>query len=438
MTDITQEAQTATAVEPKSEGPGEISAEFVLQMEALKTTLEISGSATEAVEQNAKSEFSAFARSVGAKEQFSGQERTFAVPPEHVRVADRIFRQYEILQRGKRTLTSTFLIAAVAEFDVFVARLLRWVWSVKPELFGLDDKQLSMADLRDLGSVREAESILLEREIDELLRASRTDQYAWLEKRLKTELGQSGERWQVFIEAHERRHLCVHAGGRVSAQYLRNSKRVGVADLPEVGQLLEVTPQYFRRVASVFSEMAVLTTQVVWRKLSDAPNSAADESLSNIAFSLLEDGKFRLASTLLDFGLRYVKKISSERVRKVWLINRAQAEKWRGNSSDSKKLIDGEDWSASSPPFRQAVAVLRDDFESAATEMRQMGVAGEIKKHDYEEWPLFREFRKSPAFAGAFRDVFGVDYDGPRIGESKIRFRIEESTSDSGEDEPRA
>jgi hypothetical protein len=42
--------------------------------------------------------------------------------------------------------------------------------------------------------------------------------------------------------------------------------------------------------------------------------------------------------------------------------------------------------------------------------MDRIGVSGEIDKHHYREWPLFREIRKSKEFAAKFEQIFGEPF----------------------------
>ena len=71
------------------------------------------------------------------------------------------------------------------------------------------------------------------------------------------------------------------------------------------------------------------------------------------------------------------------------------------------ELLDAVDWSPLSHKFQLAAAVLRDDFDLAAELMKRIGPSGEVQKHDYADWPLFREFRKADLFERAYQEVFG-------------------------------
>jgi hypothetical protein len=102
------------------------------------------------------------------------------------------------------------------------------------------------------------------------------------------------------------------------------------------------------------------------------------------------------------------------------VVNRAQTYKWTGNEDTCKKILDAEDWSATSQKFQLANAVLRDQFKEASEIVQQIGNKDEdVNKHAFREWPLFKEFRKSPEFIAIFEQVFGEPLNRIVVRDSK-------------------
>jgi hypothetical protein len=89
------------------------------------------------------------------------------------------------------------------------------------------------------------------------------------------------------------------------------------------------------------------------------------------------------------------------------IINLAQAHKWGGKPVEAAKIIASEDWSSCGTQFKLAVAVLADEFERAAGMMKAIAAADLLRKNDYRDWPLFKEFRKSQAFLDAYQNIYG-------------------------------
>ena len=99
-------------------------------------------------------------------------------------------------------------------------------------------------------------------------------------------------------------------------------------------------------------------------------------------------------------------KHGDEKRRLIFLVNRAQAYKWDGQSAKALEIVASQDWSATGAGFRLAAAVLRDRNEEAILVMKEIGSEGDIHKVHYKTWPLFKEIRKTREFTEAFEEVF--------------------------------
>jgi len=115
---------------------------------------------------------------------------------------------------------------------------------------------------------------------------------------------------------------------------------------------------------------------------------------------------------ILAFALKPPMKFQEARNRLICTINLAQAYKWSGGDKTCREIISSEDWSATSADFNLSVAVLNDNYKEAANIMKQIGPSSdEVSRQDYDSWPVFREFRKSPAFLDAYRAIFGTEME---------------------------
>jgi hypothetical protein len=218
--------------------------------------------------------------------------------------------------------------------------------------------------------------------------------------------------WPLFVEVTERRNLFVHTDGVVPHQYLDVCERSSctVAEDICLGKSLSITREYFTAAYECLYEIGVKLAQVLWRKLEPDKIRSADANLNRVSYELLVEDRYRLARVLLDFGTETLKKHGSEEGRLTMVVNRAQAYKWGGNDQDAKRILNAEDWTAMGLKFKMARDVLLDDFDAAMQIMDRIGVSGEIDKHHYREWPLFREIRKSKEFAAKFEQIFGEPF----------------------------
>jgi hypothetical protein len=298
-------------------------------------------------------------------------------------------------------------VSLVSQFDGFLGRLTKQLYSIKPETLDSNASTLTFSQLTKFGSIDDARQYVIDKEIETLLRKSHTEQFDWFENKFGLKLRVDLKAWPVFIEVTERRNLFVHSNGIVSHQYLEVCNRHGSVLDPGLvpGKVLEVSRQYFEAAHECLFEIGVKLAQVLWRKLRADDIAGADESLLCVGYELLEEGRYRLARCLFDFSAA-LKKHGKEEVRLAMVINRAQAYKWSGDEEAARKIINDVDWSATGPKFQMAQAVLLDDF-SRAIEIMVKNRGEGIGKMGYREWPLFKEIRKVPEFARTFGEIFG-------------------------------
>lgn len=310
-------------------------------------------------------------------------------------------------------LPRSFIVSLVSQFDAFLGRLIRNLFHLNPELLNASEKLLSLQQLLEFQSIENAKEHIVEKEIENVLRKSHSEQFDWFEKKLEIPLRVDLPAWPTFIEVTERRNLFVHTDGKVSTQYLTVCKQHGVqlADGVTVGAELGVTPEYFAAASSCVLEIGVKLSQVMWRKLQPQESGKADGLLVGICYELLTEEKFELAKDLLDFSTIPAMKHPDEVVRRMLIMNRAQAYKWGGDEKTARRILEDENWSAARDDFRLGYAVLSNDFESAVKIMLKIGNKGDVGKSDYKEWPLFRDFRETDEFRKTFESIFGEPFN---------------------------
>jgi len=150
--------------------------------------------------------------------------------------------------------------------------------------------------------------------------------------------------------------------------------------------------------------------------------------MTGITFRLLQQEKFTLATNLLDFATSVLKKHGSEQSRRRLVVNLAQAYKWTGKEDEASEIMNAEDWSATGLDFQLVKAVLEDDFKQASDVMLQIGCDGIIKKNDYSDWPIFREFRKSDEFLTNFKQLFGDNFQQFVVEDRNVTITLTEAT----------
>ncbi|MYN68579.1 MAG: hypothetical protein F4X11_26785 [Acidobacteria bacterium] len=338
-------------------------------------------------------------------------KRTVTLTVEAFAPYKRLIKHLQTASRATVLLPEIFVVALVSQYDAFLGGLVRALMKGRPEIVNASGRKMPFSQLVGFESIEAARDAIIYEEVEALLRKSHDEQFSWLESTFKLKLREGLQQWPDFVELTERRNLFVHARGIVSRQYLDVCRRhrVRVGEEMKLGKKLHVTPEYFANAHGCVLEIGVMLGQVLWRKMLPDSLLDADKHLNRVCYELLEERRYDLAATLLDFAAcTFKKKFGSEEYRRMMVVNRAQAYKWLKQGGKCEKIMQSEDWSASQDSFRLADAVLKDDIEATTQMMRRIGATDEVvTKESYRDWPLFREVRKQEEFRKAYREIFG-------------------------------
>lgn len=302
-----------------------------------------------------------------------------------------------------------FVISLIGQFDIFLSKLMRALFLMRPEVLNGSEKNISFSQLQNFGTLDDAREFIIKKEIENIMRESHTSQIEWLEKHYHVKLMQEISSWGKFVEVTERRNLFVHTGGIISDQYIGVCRKHGVlfaADI-QLGRELGVSSDYFREAHECVLETGIKIAHLLWRKAHPKTLEEADNNLIDICYRLLTADRYDLASSILDFSVEKVAKHFSDENRRIFIVNRSQAYKWKGETEKAKSIMAEVDWSASKDSFRLAEAVIINDFDRANRLVKKLGVNGDITASDYREWPLFKEYRKDEGFLNIFEEIFG-------------------------------
>ena len=348
--------------------------------------------------------------SVVKKEKDGSQ--TYTVPVEDVSKVDGAFLRLKQTRHVNQMIPRSFIVMLVSQYDHLIGQIVNCIYSLKPELLNSSDRTFTLKELTDLGSIAKAKNHLIEKEIECLLRKSHCEQFDWLEKKFDITLRKGLSIWPQFIELTERRNLFVHTNGIISTQYMANCKKHNVDGIDEVelGRELWVTKEYYNQSYMCLFEIGFGVSQILWRRVftSDRDLVNADQNLQNVIINLLQSREFELAKRLSVFSCSTSTKHPNDASARIHLINNAIAHKFVGDDEGCEKILDSTDWSSSKIEFQLAIQVLRDNFTEAKKTMLKIGKnGGWINKKDYEEWPLFEEFRKTRQFKQAFKKIYG-------------------------------
>ena len=327
----------------------------------------------------------------------------------------RASKALEILDRlqearaARKTVPGMVLLVLVSQYDAYIGNLLKTLFLMRPELIFTSEKQVTFSEISEFNSIEDVKNSIIEKEVEGILRQSHSKQFDIMEKIFDVKLRSGLDIWPEFIEITERRNLLAHTNGTVSRQYVSVCKKHGVAaeKIPNVGEKLPITPQYFNNTYNVLYEISIKLGHVLWRKILPKDTCLSDSHYNDKCFDLIKAGNYETAVKMLDFICDVITKHSNESLRLFMEINRCNAHRLAGRPERCVELLDAIDTTALGIEFKLAEAILRNEFDVAGDLMRQIGVSNEsVNQFSYSDWPIFEGFRDSKQFLKAYKDIF--------------------------------
>ena len=299
------------------------------------------------------------------------------------------------------------------------------MFRAKPEMLRATGMSMEVAELFSYNDIKEVEACVIEKLVENVLRDSHAEQLSWLEKILAIKTLKEYDHFKDFIEITERRNLFVHTDGIISRSYLKKCRNVGIIVDAALGEKIEAKPEYIIRCHNVIMETGVKLSQVIWRKLNISIETC-DESLQDVTFDCLNAGHYDLAQVLLKFATNDVKKYSNVDFEWVFRVNHALSYYLAGKKEQSNAIIREKNWSALDVRYRIAEAVILEKFSDAQKLMHKIGKDEEFQIN-YQQWPLFRIFRKSQEFNSSYEEIFGKPFVYEETNGSHVNEIIEEN-----------
>lgn len=327
--------------------------------------------------------------------------------PEHAAYrVNRHVDQSQALIEGARHLPKISTIGIISSYDAILTDLLKVIFRLKPEIIMTSDREIKFSDLIEFDSIDAARESIISQEIEGAIRQSHHEQFSWMEKKFSIKLRQGLDVWPEFVELCERRNLLTHTGGVISKQYLKNCEDHGKKSDQEVGNKLDVDVEYFKSAIEIVSEVGFKLIHTLWRKFAPGQRKDADIALNSLGMDLIANRQYSLAEKILQFGVDQ-KQHHSDLLKRMMVVNLANAAKLGGHKERCDKALSSHDWSATSYQFQICVAAVRNDFAEVVRLMNLGGKVISLTPSDFRDWPVFIDARKDVDVQEAFEHVFG-------------------------------
>lgn len=191
-------------------------------------------------------------------------------------------------------------------------------------------------------------------------------------------------------EVFQRRHIMVHSGGIVSAQYL--SKVAGAPNTLKIGDSLTVDIDYLN---SALDRLSVLGASIVYkisRKLcpNDSGHEHIDKEAQSLIFTLLQNRRFAVVEKIASIALPEMRHAYETLFVQ---INRWVALKELLGKDAICKDVAAWDVSSLQSIFELSKSILLDD-PAAFILARKMIENGTLTDEMIDTWPLLMPIRK--------------------------------------------
>ena len=372
---------------------------------SIALTIELSPLISQKIAENQVTEF-AMERGRKLEDSSTDSVEVYELPFECVSTLLRRHDSTTAALKGAAHLPKIGVIGLISAYDAYLSDLLRAIFTEKPELIFTSEKEIKFSDLRKFKSIEDAKEHILDSEVETVLRKSHHEQFSWMASKFSMRLKEGLDVWPNFVELCERRNLLTHTGGVVSQQYINNCLDHKVPVSASVGDFLDVDLEYFKNSIEVVAEIGMKLGHVMWRKFRPSELAKADSSLNELGMRLIADYDYATAARILEFGVG-CKKHSNDRLRRMMVVNLANAYKLENDQMLANKILDKEDWTAVSPEFQICVEAVRGNTEVLCKMMKQAGSNGPVSSSDFKDWPVFRGVIDDKGFIDTYEEIFG-------------------------------
>jgi len=309
----------------------------------------------------------------------------------------------------REMLNKSILMSLVSYFEVLVADLAHAFYRIAPDAISTDDKVLSVNELKQFSSIDEALRSIISDRVDKLLRESVNDWQEFFQSRMKIDMKLLVPEWAQWNEYFQRRHIMVHAGGRVTERYLSNvdwERLEPFMSKPSLGDTLTVDDVYTENVINAFEVSGLLLCQEVWRKLVLGDSERRHDSftgLTDAVYRRLLSRHWYVAEKLASWGERDSE--ASEESMLVCKFNRWLCMKRQGRWTEAVEEVEAFDCSAKHRKFTLAHASLLERAGEFFELLPKALGSTDITTQALKEWPILDEMRTDPRFAKIIEDA---------------------------------
>ncbi|WP_062204159.1 hypothetical protein [Demequina salsinemoris] len=291
---------------------------------------------------------------------------------------------------GSDALLPALLTTAIGDFEVLVARYVRSILTLRPQILSKYERTYTIDEIRRFDDLDDLEAEAIADRAERLMTGGYESWAQWLLERGVDVDGATRNPNPVILEAFQRRHLIVHKGGEVDSSYLRKVPNTALA----VGDDAEVTSAYLVDVVDALTTVALKISAASMKHFTKGSppqiGSVFDFIVSQSTYTLLSNRQFEVVANFEEWAapLRH-----DQLSRQIATVNAWLARKRMGEFAAVQHDVESWDTDDLDPKFTLAKLILTDKIAEAHALARNLAEAGALAEQEFLKWPLLEEVR---------------------------------------------
>ncbi|MBD8840071.1 hypothetical protein IFU39_19870 [Paenibacillus sp. CFBP 13594] len=303
------------------------------------------------------------------------------------------FESYKLNKNQVNILYQSSLISLATFFELLVASIIKKRLFDYPSALNIDERSLTLEEIRKLGSFENAEIYLIENEVEQIMRKNILDWIEYMKKNYKSKFLFLTDIEAKLFEVFQRRNLFVHNEGIVNNIYLSRVNQDLVKDF-SLGKKIIITNEYMDETIDLIEYVGVILALELWQKFEKV-SMVRQDLIQEYGFEFMLQGKWKLSREV--FSLLINEREIGNRSKTMGLINYWQSFKNLNEYDQVIGEIEKEDFSDRSLDFQLCFFALKDDFNNFFNILPEV-CPSEISLEHLKKWPIFNSVRQTAEY----------------------------------------
>lgn len=295
-------------------------------------------------------------------------------------------KQNKLINNQLPILYQSSLITLVMYFELLIANIIRKRIYDYPESVKIDEKPLTLIDIRKFGSMEIAENYLIEKEVGKLIRESYMVWVEYFKKNFKCKFDLISILDDSVIEIIQRRNIIVHNDGVINGIYLSNVPKTSYKSDDKVVIAIE----YILEAIRIIEKCGLFMGIEIWQRVE---KNSIDRAtfLEQTGFEYLKKEEWENALNIYEL-LEKETEITNK-LKTIAQLNILLCKKRIEGIDNIKEELFKIDFSDKSNVFILILHALKEDYDMFFKLLPDVYKNG-ITLFHLQKWPILKEIRE--------------------------------------------